>query len=169
MNESIRTDPLNDPQAHPSFQLRLDPFGRLVYQDAEGGEYPDAVPVRAYPITAPDHWVIICDSEGRELQCIEELATLPATVRATLEAELERREFTPKIRRVIQVSSFLEPAEWQVDTDRGPTHFVLKSGDDVRRLGRYSALLMDSHGIRYLVPDIRVLDHYSRRAVERYL
>jgi hypothetical protein len=165
MNESSRTAP----PPHPTFQLRIDPFGRLVYRDADGREYPDAVPVRAFPITDPDRWVVICDTEGRELQCIEELATLPAAVRATLEAELERREFTPKIKRVIQVSSFLEPAEWHVDTDRGPTRFVLKSGDDVRRLGRYSALLMDSHGIRYLVPDIRVLDPYSRRAVERYL
>lgn len=165
MNESTRTDPQTD----PTFQLRTDPFGRLVYRDADGHEHPDAVPVRAFPITDPNRWVVICDTEGRELQCIEELASLPAAVRATLDAELERREFTPKIRRVIQVSSFLEPAEWHVETDRGPTHFVLKSGDDVRRLGRYSALLMDSHGIRYLVPDIRVLDPYSRRAVERYL
>ena len=165
MKESIQTDPKTD----PAFELRLDPFGRLVYRDANGREYPDAAPVRAFPITDPDRWVIICDSEGRELRCIEDLATLPAAVRAALEAELARREFTPTIRRVIQISSFLEPAEWHVDTDRGPTHFVLKSGDDVRRLGRYSALLMDSHGIRYLVPDIRVLDPYSRRAVERYL
>ena len=153
----------------PGFALRIDPFGRFVYSDATGGEYPDAVPVRAYPITDPGHWVIICDAEGRELRCIEDLATLPTAVRRILEDELARREFVPQIQRVILVSSYLEPAEWEVDTDRGPTRFVLKTEDDVRRLGPYSALLQDSQGIRYLVPDTRNLDPYSRRAVDRYL
>ena len=153
----------------PGFALRIDPFGRLVYRDTTGQEYQDAVPVRAYPITDPGHWVSICDAEGRELRCIEDLAALPAALRTTLEEELARREFVPQIRRVILVSSYLEPAEWEVETDRGPTRFVLKTEDDVRRLGPFSALLQDSQGIRYLVPDTRNLDPYSRRAVDRYL
>ena len=127
------------------------------------------VPVRAFPITDTGRWVILCDAEGRELRCIEDPATLPAAVRTTLEDELARREFVPQIRRVIQVSSYLEPAEWDVETDRGRTRFVLKTEDDVRRLGPYSALLLDSQGIRYLVSDTRNLDPYGRRAVDRYL
>ncbi|HYN77622.1 MAG TPA: DUF1854 domain-containing protein [Lamprocystis sp. (in: g-proteobacteria)] len=127
------------------------------------------MPIRAYPISDPDHWVILCDAQGRELRCIEDLATLPAAVRTMLEDELAQREFVPQIRRVIQVSSYLEPAEWEVETDRGRTRFVLKTEDDVRRLGPYSALLLDAQGIRYLVPDTRNLDPYGRRAVDRYL
>jgi hypothetical protein len=151
------------------FKLHVDRWGRLVYIDEAGAEYPDVVPVRAYPITDPGQWVVICDAEGRELRCIEDPTTLPAAVRTTLEDELARREFVPQIRRVIQVSSYLEPAEWDVETDRGRTRFVLKTEDDVRRLGPYSALLLDSQGIRYLVPDTRNLDAYGRRAVDRYL
>lgn len=153
----------------PGFQLRIDPFGRLIYRDADGREFTDAVPVRAYPITDPSHWIIICDAQGRELRCIEDLATLPAEVCTMLEDELARREFIPQIRRVILVSSYLEPAEWEVDTDRGHTRFVLKTEDDVRRLGPHGALIQDSQGVRYLVPDTRHLDPYSRRAVDRYL
>ncbi|WP_295444436.1 DUF1854 domain-containing protein [uncultured Thiodictyon sp.] len=156
-------------QSDPDFQLRIDPFGRLVYVDATGHEYVDAVPVRAYPITDPTHWVVICDAQGRELRCIEDLSTLPGAVRDILENELAQREFAPQIRRVILVSSYLEPAEWEVDTDRGHTRFVLKTEDDVRRLGPYSAMIQDSQGVRYLVPDTRHLDPYSRRAVDRYL
>lgn len=153
----------------PDFQLRIDPFGRLVYIDTTGHEYVDAVPVRAYPITDPTHWVVICDAQGRELRCIEDLSTLPAAISDILEAELAQREFVPQIRRVLLVSSYLEPAEWEVETDRGHTRFVLKTEDDVRRLGPHSAMIQDSQGVRYLVPDTRHLDPYSRRAVDRYL
>ncbi len=152
-----------------AFSLRIDAFGRLIYADATGIEYPDALPVRAYPLSDSEKWVILCDSKGRELHCIEDLTTLPLALRALLEDELARREFVPRIRRVIQVSSYLEPAEWEVETDRGLTRFVLKSEEDVRRLGPYSAMILDAQGVRYLVPDTRDLTAYGRRAVDRYL
>ena len=85
-------------QPDPEFTLRLDPWGRLVYIDEAGTEHPDAVPVRAYPITDPGHWVILCDAHGREVRCIEDLAALPVPVRTILEEELARREFVPRIR-----------------------------------------------------------------------
>lgn len=157
------------PQQAPNFHLRINPFGRLTYIDATGVEHQDAIPVRAYPLSDPRHWVTLCDREGRELCCIEDLATLPPDVRAILEDELAHREFVPRILRVIQVSSYLEPAEWEVETDCGPTRFVLKTEEDVRRLGPHSALILDSHGVRYLVPDTRDLTPYGQRAVDRYL
>ena len=42
-----------------------------------------------------------------------------------------------------------------METDRGETTFLLDSEDDVRRLGDYKALFIDTHGIRYLIPDTR--------------
>jgi len=157
------------PGPNREFRLRIDPWGRLVYIDAQGDEYPDAVPVRAFPISDPAHWLMICDREGRELACIPEPSALPDAERRILEAELAQREFVPVIRQVIQVSSYLEPAEWEVETDRGRAHFILKTEEDVRRLGPYSALILDAQGVRYLVRDTRALNGYGRRAVERYL
>jgi hypothetical protein len=56
-----------------------------------------------------------------------------------------------------------------VITDRGVTRFVLKSEDDVRRLGPHSGIIYDAHGVRYLIRDTRQLDLYSRRALEQYI
>jgi Domain of unknown function (DUF1854) len=152
-----------------SLRLRLDPWGRLVLTDGDGVETVGVMPVRAFPISDPDRWIVLCDSEGRELVCIPDLAALGTDSREFLAQELARRHFVPIIRRVLQVSSYLEPAEWEVETDRGPTRFVLKTEDDVRRLGPHSAMIQDAQGTRYLVPDTRGLDAYSRRAVDRYL
>jgi hypothetical protein len=151
------------------FSLTQDPWGRLVLTNPDGSAHVGVVPVRAFPIGHPKGWLILCDKEGRELHCLEDPTTLPRELRVLLDEELARREFVPVIRRVRKVSSYLEPAEWEVDTDRGPTRFVLKTEDDVRRLGPYRALIIDAQGVRYLIPDTRDLDAYGRRAVERYL
>lgn len=155
--------------AEPELKLAQDPWGRLVLTLGDGIVHQGVIPVRAFPISDPAHWVALCDAEGRELACIPDLQALTPETRELLEEEMARREFVPVIQRVHQVSSYLEPAEWTVDTNRGRTRFVLKSEDDVRRLGPFSAMIQDAQGIRYLVPDTRDLDAYSRRAVDRYL
>ncbi len=151
------------------FDLQHDAWGRLVLIDAEGVRHWPVEPVRGFPISDPDHWVSICDSEGNELVSIEDAMTLTPEVRRVLERDLARREFVPLIRRVLSVPADSEPTEWEVETDRGPTRFLLNSGDDVRRLGPHRALLIDAQGIRYLIEDTRQLDPASRRILERYL
>jgi len=51
------------------------------------------------------------------------------------------------------VTADVDPSEWRVETNRGPTSFLLDSEDNVRRLGPNKALVIDTHGIRYLIPD----------------
>ena len=83
--------------------------------------------------------------------------------------ELSRREFVPVIQRIIRVSSNTEPSEWDVETDRGRTRFVLETEERVRRLNRNQVTIEDSNGIRYLVSDVAGLDAKSRRIVEWYV
>lgn len=152
-----------------TLHLERDSFGKLIFIDAEGTRHQGVQPIRAFPISDPEHWVTICDSKGNELITIETVSELPAESRRILEDELSSREFTPVIRRVYNVSSLSEPCEWDVETDRGRTRFVLKSEDDVRRLSPHRAFIIDSHGIRYLIRDSQELDSASRRFVEWYL
>jgi hypothetical protein len=150
------------------FRLEHDSWGRLVLVDAAGGRQAGVTPVRAFPISDPSRWLAICDAEGHEILPIDDLAALPADVRQVLEAELARREFVPVIRRIVSAAPE-EPSAWRVETDRGPTSFQVNTEEDVRRLGPHQASILDSHGIRYLIPDIRRLDGASRRLLEHYL
>jgi hypothetical protein len=152
-----------------NFGLQHDAWGRLVLIDADGRRFVGVEPIRVFPISSPQHWISICDAEGREIACVEDLAKLPERARQVLEEDLARREFIPQIKRIVKVSGGSEPSEWEVETDRGTTTFMLKSDDDVRRLGAHSVLIMDSYGIRYLIADSRQLDAHSRRLLERYL
>lgn len=152
-----------------NFGLSHDAFGRLVLVDAQGQRHVGVEPVRAFPISNPENWISLCDAEGRELAAVETLDQLPQPTRQVLQQELSRREFMPRIQRIVRVSAIAEPSEWDVETDRGITTFTLNSEDDVRRLGPHQALIIDAHGIRYLIGDTRQLDSASRRVLERYL
>ena len=149
--------------------LYVDDFGELVLTDAAGHLHVGVVPVRAFPLSDAHHWLALCDSQGRELLIVEDPQQLSDETRAVLYAELARREFLPTIQRITHVSGTSEPCQWQVETDRGPTRFVLKSEDDIRRIGPHRALITDADGVRYLVADTRRLDAFSRRKMEWYL
>jgi hypothetical protein len=160
----------NAPSARvPGFGLYHDEWGKPVLIDADGVRHMGVTPVRMFPFSDPSHWLSIIASDGKEIVCIEDLADLSPQVREVLQADLARREFVPAIQRIVHVSSILEPCEWIVDTDRGRTTFVLKSEEDVRRLGPTQALIVDSAGVRYFVADTKSLDVDSRRVLERYV
>ena len=151
------------------FGLSLDPFGKLVLIDADGVRHVGVTPIRIFPTSDSRRWISILSPQGKELVLIEDPSTLAPQVRELLETELASREFMPEIQRILYVSSIMEPCDWEVITDRGPTRFVLKSEDDVRRLGPYSGIIIDAQGVRYLIRDSRKLDLYGRRALAQYI
>ena len=152
-----------------NFQLIRNPFGRLVFTATDGTMHEAIVPVRAFPIGAPDEGIALVSTEGHELAWIDRLESLPAETAALIREELESREFVPVIRRIRSVSSFACPSTWDIDTDRGDALLVLKGEEDIRRLGRDKLLIADTHGIQYLVRDLTALDRPSRKILDRFL
>ena len=151
-------------------QLERNAHGRLVLTLACGTVHTDVVPVRAFPIAAPDEGLSLIGSNGHELLWIERLTDVPAQARSLLEEELALREFVPVIERICSVSSFSTPCTWTVETDRGTAQFVLKGEEDIRRLRERSALLIAAgDGVQYTVRDTSALDKASRRLLERFL
>jgi hypothetical protein len=152
-----------------SFDLRRDDFGRLVLVGADGVAHVGVVPVRAFPIAAPVEGLSLLSAEGHELAWVDRLDDLPAAERALVEAALAEREFMPEIRGLLGVSTFSTPSTWTVQTDRGPTQFVLKGEEDIRRVGRTMLIVADSRGLQFAVRDLTALDRHSRRLLERFL
>lgn len=151
------------------FQLRRDAFGKLVLTNAEGEEFVGVAPVRSFPVQAPTRGISLVRDGGKEVAWIDDLAAVPADIRALVTEELEGREFMPEILSIRGVSSFATPCTWTVRTDRGDTEFVLKGEEDIRRLGAFSLLIADSHGIHFLVRDMFKIDKGSRKILDRFL
>jgi hypothetical protein len=158
-----------DQEGPRPFGLQHDPWSRLVLTESDGRPHVGVEVIRAFPLSDPRRGISICSHKGKELIWIADLDTLPASLAWQIEEELAKREFVPIIQRILKVSAPIEPSEWEVETDRGDTTFVLNSEDDVHELDEHRALITDANSIRYLIPDLRQLDSHSRRLLERYL
>ena len=152
-----------------NFKLEHDAFGQLILIDAEGIRHVGVDVLRAFPLTEPRKSISIVDSKGCEALFISSLDEVSLAERQTLEDELALREFFPVILRIVNKPSDSEPAEWQVETDRGRTAFQLENSDHVHRLRGDHFTIQDSQGIRYRIPDAKKLDIHSRQVMERFL
>ena len=152
------------------FNLKRNAFGRLEFSEPGNPVISEGVvPVRAFPIAAPETGIAIVDADGRELVWIEQLSDLPVTIRELLEEELANREFLPEILSIKSVSTFAAPSTWQVDTNRGPTSLILKGEEDIRRIGQSTLIIADTHGVQFLIRDMMALDKASRKLLDRFL
>lgn len=153
----------------PDFQLERTASGLLQLLDADGQTHDGVVPVRAFPLVAPDAGISLVSTAGHELAWIEQLQALPEAMRQLLSDDLALRDFVPEITQLKSVSTFGTPSLWTVATDRGDTTFVLKGEEDIRRLKGRALLIASSEGVQYTIPDMTALDRGSRRLLERFL
>ena len=149
--------------------IERDAFGRLVLTATDGVRHIGIVPVRAFPLSAPDAGVSLVGSDGKEVMWIDRLDDVPPTARALLAQDLAVRDFAPTLLQLHAVSSFGVPSTWTVSTDRGATSFVLKAEEDIRRLEGGALLIASAHGVQFRIPDVKTLDRASRKLLERFL
>jgi hypothetical protein len=153
----------------PDWTLSRHPQGQLQLTTREGQVHDGVLPVRAFPLAAPDESVSLVGSDGQELAWIERLSDLEPATLELMAGALAPREFMPRILRISAVTTYATPSTWSVDTDRGPAQLVLKAEEDIRRLGQGRLLILDSRGIQFVVPDQFALDRGSRRILNRFL
>ncbi len=151
------------------FELTRNRWGRLILTDEHGTAYEDVSVVPLFPITEPRKWISIISADGNEIVSIDELEAYSPEIQEHLNNELTYRDFVPRISKVLNVSGTSEPCEWHVQTNHGPTRFVLKSEDDIRRLSVHEVIIIDANGGRYRVDDTRKLDSRSLRYIEWYV
>lgn len=152
-----------------SFQLMRNPFGRLVLTTPSGEVVEGVVPVRAFPIQAPEDGISLVHTDGHEVAWVDQLSEVAEPAQSLIREELQSREFMPNILSITSVTSFSTPCTWRVTTDRGDTSFVLRGDEDIRRVGPTILLVTDSHGIQFLIRDANNLSRESRKILDRFL
>jgi hypothetical protein len=151
------------------FLLARNQAGRLLLTLEDGRVYEGVVPVRAFPLQAPEQCVALMSLEGKEVAWVDELSALPQDTRDLINQEIASREMMPVIERIVSVSTLSTPSTWEVVTDRGATQLILKGEEDIRRLAGSTLIITDSHGLRFMLPDMQALDKNSRRILDRFL
>jgi Domain of unknown function (DUF1854) len=157
------------PKGITSFTLSRNSFGQLCLVDQVGQMHEQVVPVRAFPISHPHEAIAIVDRDGHELVWLDRLDQVNFENQKLIQEELASREFIPVLTKINQVSTFATPSTWQVETNRGPTEFILRGEENIRRVNKAMYLISDTHGVQYLIQDIQVLDKHTRRLLDRFL
>ena len=148
-------------------RLYRDDFEDLVLEQGEGDVHRGVQVLRGFPLSAENRFISVRDGEENELGIIRDMAELDAENRRVLEEELKRVYFIPHITHVNQLEERFHIPRWDVETDRGPRVFEIRSGrNDVRVLGKGRILIRDADGNQYEIPDYRRLDPASRNLIE---
>lgn len=149
--------------------LERDPQGPLRLTTADGQVHTGVLPVRAFPLTAPEEGLSLVGADGHELLWVDHLSMLDAATRTLIEEELAPREFMPRIQRILRVSGYATPSTWTVETERGPTELLLKAEDDIRRLEGGRLIIQDGRGLQFEIADRLAMDRVSRKILNRFL
>jgi len=140
-------------------------FVRLAIGDGE--IYPRVALYRAFPFSYPDRYISVRDMEGKEIGMIRDLREFDEETVRLIERELERRYFTPVIRRIDSIKEEFGYAYWTVETDAGPRRFTVREmHHNVVMLSPDHVLIIDVDGNRYEIPDYQRLDPKSRKMIE---
>ena len=151
------------------FDLVRDEQARLVLRRPGLDDVVDVRVRRAFPWSAPDRFVSIRDSEGKELLLIDSLEPLDVARRTIIEGSLGDSSFVPRITSVIDVDLRFGYQQWKVKTDRGPAEFRVQEREDIRFLPDGRFRIKDAEGTVYEMVRLDELDEASRRAVEPLL
>lgn len=139
--------------------------GKLWLQTADLDE-PVAVTVRYLrPLTARAE-IVFLDEDQHEVLTATGIDAIEGRVRTLVEDALRERYHLTEITRVVRIDVQFGTRYWEVETVRGPRWFALREpGKNVIWLDDDHLVLRDTAGNRFEIPDLRVLDARSRRAV----
>jgi hypothetical protein len=125
--------------------------------------YPQVEARRAFPLTRKNEYITFFDMNENEIGMLRDIRSLPIEARQLLEAELEQRYFTARIRRV-------RSCKEDVETDKGRREFHLRNlRDNVLRLPRNRIILTDIHGNRFEIRDVSRLDPRSLASIAKII
>ena len=154
--------------AFEELTLARDANRGLWVQNRTTAERIRVVPVRAFPLTAPNLAICLLDDRGHEISHIEQLDQLAETDRLSVLSELGQREFRPTLLSINDVIVKTTHSEWHVTTDRGKRVFCLEDEDQIRIMGDRRVVIVDHGGTRYVIVDTQQLDSKSRKLLHRF-
>lgn len=150
--------------------LRFDKRGdALILTVADDRSYLKVRPVRAFPLTEISEYIGLLDAiAGREIGMLRSLKDLDGCTRQLVQQELNKRYFIPKINRIIDARREYGTIYWDVETDRGDRHFIMRNiRDSIHEIEPGRFLVIDIDGNRFEIPQLGDLNARSQAFWDR--
>lgn len=153
----------------PEDQVRIyeDDRGWLCMHRLDTGEEHRQIQLSLiFPLTDRRSFLRVCDSEEKEIGLIRSIDALDEESRQTVDRELERVYFIPRIVKVKSIEDKFGSRTWTVETERGPRVFDVQGRESLRFIAPSHLLVKDIDGNRYEIPSLGSLDPDSKRVLE---
>ncbi|MBR5528106.1 MAG: DUF1854 domain-containing protein [Clostridia bacterium] len=150
----------------------------LKLKNDEGNEeiFERVVIIRAFPVSNPDDYISIREpstkrrGNGSEIGMIRNINEFDKKTVSLLREELDRRYFTPEIKKIYSMKEKFGYSYCDALTSAGKITFVLNNPySNIRTLENKSVLISDMDGNCFIIPDPDALDKASYKKIEIYL
>jgi len=146
-------------------------FPALVVKTDDGETEYDRVWLHlVFPFDLTDEFVSVQTKDGDEIGIIRNLTDFDEKTQAILRGELDRKYFTPVIKRIITLKERRGFSYWKVETDIGEMELSFQDTyKSITRVGGDRAFVTDIAGNRYEIESLDGLDRRSQKKLELYL
>ena len=148
----------------------------LTKEDGTTEEFERIIPVRAFPITDPNSFICIREPDsrkkgkGEEIGMIEQLSDFDPQAQALILEELDRRYFTPIVKKIHSLHDKFGYLYFDVTTDAGRSEFIMANpSNSFRTLEDGRIFMYDIDGNCFCVQDPASMDKASLKKIEIYL
>ena len=125
---------------------------------------------RLIPLSNPDQYISLAADEDTEIGIIVNPSELTPENQKILIEELDKRYFTPTIKKIYRVKEQFGIHEWEVETERGRVTFQVRGlNQNIKQALPARLFVTDVRGNRYDIPDYRELDAKSFHQIQRHL
>ncbi len=146
-------------------------FPSLTLKNGDGETVHDRVWLhRVFPFDLAEEFVSVQIKDNEEVGIIRRLSDFDEDTVQILRAELDRKYFIPKIKRIITLKERHGFSYWKVETDIG--EMELSFQDTYRSITKVDgdrAFLTDISGNRFEIESLEGLDRRSQKKLEIYL
>ena len=122
------------------------------------------------PLSNPAEYISIAADEDTEVGILVNPSELASESLQIVQEELDKRYFTPTIRKIYRVKEHFGIHEWDVETERGRVTFSVRGlNQNIKQVPPARLFVTDVRGNRYDIPDYRELDAQSYQQIQRHL
>ena len=125
---------------------------------------------RVFPLSEPSRLISVRDEKDSEIGIIESLSDFSSDTVRLLKEELDRRYFTPAIRRLVLLKEEFGYTYWDAETDAGFCRFTVKGGDsNVFQVSEGTLLIIDVDGNRFEYPEFESTEPKFMKIIDSML
>ncbi|MBQ7827203.1 MAG: DUF1854 domain-containing protein [Clostridia bacterium] len=146
-------------------------FPSLTLRTDEGETTYDRVWLhRVFPFDLAEEFISVQAKDNEEVGIIRNLSDFDESTAELLRTELERKYFTPKIKRIITLKERRGFSYWKVETDIGEMELSFQDTyRSITKIGSDRAVVTDISGNRFEIESLEGLDRRSQKKLELYL